>query len=304
MDYEIKALAVNSTDNIHILRGKIFIPKGEIKGLFHIVHGMTEYIDRYDHLLSFLAGNGYIAFGFDNLGHGKTARNDSELGFIAHREGYKYLVNDVLAFTKTVKQMYPLLPVTLMGHSMGSFICRLVAEHYGNEYQKFIFCGTSGPNPLGKIGILFTRFKKLINGEKHISKTVYNLAFGSYNKRFEGLSDYDWLTKDRTVIDAYSKDKFCTFKFTLSAMEDLMLLLSLSNRKAWFESINEAVPIFLIAGDQDPVGNYGEGVKIVFDRLKQNGKNAKIKLYPDCRHEIHNDTCKDEMFNDILEFIK
>ena len=87
MEYEIRILPLTSTDNIHTLQGKIFIPKGEIKGLFHIVHGMTEYIDRYDHLFSFLAENGYVAFGFDNLGHGKTAKDQNELGFIAHNNG-------------------------------------------------------------------------------------------------------------------------------------------------------------------------------------------------------------------------
>ena len=304
MAYEIKAFSITSTDNIHTLQGKIFIPNGEIKGLFHIVHGMTEYIDRYDHLMSFLAENGYISFGFDNLGHGKTAKDDKELGFVAHNNGWKYLVNDVAAFTNAVKNMYPSLPVVLMGHSMGSFIARLACEYYSDLYQKLIICGTSGPNPLSKIGLLFTNFKKLIHGKYYISNTVYNLAFGSYNKGFEGLSQYDWLTKDRAVIEKYEKDKFCTFKFTISAMIDLMKLLSFSNRKEWYKNINKDMPILLISGDKDPVGNYGKGVTQVFDNLKEQNANAEIKLYPDCRHEIHNDTCKNEMFEDVLNFIK
>ena len=139
MEYEIKELIVNSSDNIHSLYGKLYIPKGEIKGLFHIVHGMTEYIERYEQLMSALAENGYVAFGYDNLGHGKTAENDNELGFIAHKDGWKYLVNDIWAFTKAVKKMYPNIPTVLMGHSMGSFIARLVAESYPQEYDKFIF---------------------------------------------------------------------------------------------------------------------------------------------------------------------
>ena len=165
MSYEIKALSVPSSDNIHSLKGKIFIPTGEIKGLFHIVHGMTEYIDRYDHLFSFLAENGILAFGYDHLGHGKTAENDNELGFIAHKDGWKYLVNDVAAFTKAVKKMYPNIPTVLMGHSMGSFIARLVAESYPQEYDKFIFCGTSGPNPASSIGILLVNIIKAVKGE-------------------------------------------------------------------------------------------------------------------------------------------
>ncbi len=304
MSFEIKQLEVKSTDNIHTLRGKIFIPTGEIKGLFQIVHGMTEYTDRYDHLFSFLAENGYVAFGYDHLGHGKTAENDGELGFIAHQDGWKYLVNDVVTFTKAVKIIYPNLPVILMGHSMGSFICRLTAESYSSEYDKFIFCGTAGSNPAAPVGKLLISIIKTFKGEKHISNLIQNMAFGSYNKGFEGLSQYDWLTTDREVIAKYEKDRLCTFRFTLSAMYDLMTLLQNANRSGWFKNIPTDKPIFLIAGDKDPVGNYGKGVTEVYQKLIKNGKNAKIKLYPDCRHEIHNDICKDEMFEDILEFIK
>ncbi len=303
MEYEIKAISIPSTDNIHTLQGKIFIPKGEIKGLFHLVHGMTEYIDRYDHIFTFLAENGYVAFGFDNLGHGKTARDDSELGFIAHKDGWKYLVNDCIAFGEAVKNMYPMLPLYLMGHSMGSFITRLAVELSPKMYEKYIMCGTSGPNPLTKIGLLFAKLKKLINGEKYISKTVYNLAFGSYNKRFEGVSEFDWLSKDRELVKKYSKDKFCTFKFTLSAMIDLMYLLSNCNRKEWFENINGDLPIFIISGEDDPVGDYGKGVTSVYENLKANNVDVSLKIYKNCRHEIHNDSCKDEMFSDILNFI-
>ncbi len=301
---EIKSLEVPSTDNIHTLKGKIFIPNGEIKGLFHLVHGMTEYIDRYDHLLSFLAENGYVAFGFDNLGHGKTAQNDSELGFIAHKDGWKYLVKDTIAFSKAVTQMYPLIPLTLMGHSMGSFIARIAAELNPKLYKNLIICGTSGPNPLSKIGILYAKFKRLINGEKYISKTVYGLAFGSYNKKFEGISQFDWLSTDREIIKKYEKDKFCTFKFTISAMIDLMKLLSFSNRKEWFANIDKTMPILLISGQDDPVGDYGKGVLKVYENLKVQNANVNLKLYKNCRHEIHNDSCKDEMFNDILEFLE
>ena len=304
MDYEIKNFEVKSTDNIHTLRGKIYIPQGEIKYILGLVHGMTEYIDRYDHFFSFLAKNGILAFGYDHLGHGKTAENDNELGFIAHKDGWKYLVKDVDAFTKAIKKMYPNIPTVLMGHSMGSFIARLVAEHYSYEYDKFIFCGTSGPNPASAPGILLVKIIKAIKGEKHKSNLIQSIAFGGYNKGFDGDTPYEWLTNDRDVINKYAADKYCTFRFSVSAMGDLMNLLSKSNRNAWFKAVDSAKPILLIAGDKDPVGNYGKGVKAVYDKLIKNGKTAQIKLYKNCRHEIHNDICKDEMFGDILTFIE
>ncbi len=304
MSFEIKELKVQSSDNIHTLTGLLYIPEGEIKGLLHIVHGMTEHIERYDHLAAFAAENGFLAFGYDHLGHGKTAKDEAELGFIAHRDGWKYLVNDVGVFEKAVKRLYPNLPLYLFGHSMGSFIVRLAAESFGEELDKLIICGTGGKNSLTGVGLLLIKLIKFLKGEKHISDTVHKMAFGTYNKGLPDTTDYEWLTKDREVIEKYSKDKFCTFRFTVSAMEDLLRLTDHCNRKDWYKRIPKTLPIFLIAGDKDPVGSYGKGVTEVYQKLKRENINAQIKLYPDCRHEILNDSCKGEVLCDIISFIK
>ncbi len=304
MSFEIRQISVNSTDNIHTLMGKIYIPEGEVKGLIHVVHGMTEYIDRYDNLMSCMAEAGHVAFGYDHLGHGKTAKDDTELGFIAHNDGWKYLVNDVGTFSDTVRKMYPGVPTILFGHSMGSFITRLAVNVFPDYYKKLIICGTSGKNPLAGAGLILTDIVKLIRGEKHVSKLVNSMAFGSYNKRFDGYSKYDWLSKERNNIAKYADDKYCNFSFTVSAMHDLITLIKVCNQKKWFAEIDKDMPILLISGSDDPVGNYGKGVTEVFDRLKGIGANATIKLYDDCRHEILNDTCREEVISDILRFVR
>ena len=303
MSYEIKSIEVQSTDNIHTLKGLIYIPEGEIKGIFHLVHGMCEYIGRYAHIFAALAERGYVCCGYDNLGHGKTARDENELGFIAHRDGWKYLVRDIKAFEDAVKKIYPDIPLCLMGHSMGSFIARIAAENYGDGIEKFIICGTGGPNPAAPFGLLATDIMRLLNGEKHKSKLVNKLAFGAYNKRFEGDSEFEWITTDREVINKYAADKYCNFKFTVSAMHDLVMLNQLANRPAWFKNIRKDLPILLISGSDDPVGAYGKGVTRVYNKLKAAGvKDVTLKLYNGCRHEIHNDSCKNQVINDISEF--
>ena len=303
MSFEIKNLEVKSSNKTHTLIGKLYIPQGEIKGIVHIVHGMTEHIKRYDRLMSALAESGYIACGYDNLGHGNTARNDSELGFFAHKNGWKYLVEDVKVFAEFVKKTYPLKPYILMGHSMGSFITRLAAAEDNSYIDKLIICGTSGKNPLSGIGIALTGLIKTVKGEKHISKLIINMAFGSYNKRFDGKIKYEWLTKDKTEIEKYTNDKFCTFDFTVSAMQDLIILIDRSNRKIWFESIPENLPILIISGTDDPVGNYGKGVRQVYKKLLERNLKPDMILYENCRHEILNDTCREEVICDILKFI-
>ena len=298
MSFEVKEMFVNSTDNIHTLRGKIYIPQDNIKGILHIVHGMTEYIDRYDPFMSFAAEEGFVAFGFDNLGHGKTAKDESELGFIASNDGWKLLINDVAAFDNAVKNLYPDKPLYLIGHSMGSFIARLAFESFTDLYSKLIICGTGGKNPLAPMGLLLTNVIKRLKGEKHISKTVKKMAFGSYNKRFEGNTGREWLSTEPQNIIKYASDKYCNFDFTVSAMHDLIKL------KKWYKNISKTTPILIISGTEDPVGNYGKGVKEVYNKLKKVNANALLKLYEGCRHEILNDTCKPQVFSDIINFLR
>lgn len=302
--YTVERLSVMSSDGTHNLAGIVYKPKCAVKALFHLVHGMTEYIERYDHLLSFLANEGFLSFGFDNLGHGKTAKDDEELGFIASKNGYEFLVDDVGVFEAQIRKDYPDLPLFLMGHSMGSFIVRLAATKHDLGLSGLIICGTGGPLAVTPLGLALTDILRKIYGERHFSDFAENIAFGAYNKRFEGVSKYDWLTNKREVIETYEKDRLCTFRFTVSAMHDLIKLNALSNSKEWFKNYSFSLPTFIISGALDPVGNYGKGVKAVYENLlKGNRKNIECKLYENCRHEIHNDICQEEMFRDISAFL-
>lgn len=296
---------VLSSDGVHILKGKILIPDGEIKGIFHLVHGMTEYIDRYDDLFARLLEEGYICCGYDNLGHGKTAANDSELGFIAEKDGWRYLVGDVRVFGDSVRKMFPDKRYFLMGHSMGSFIVRLAAEQNPTDIERLVVCGTAGPMAIANIGLGLIKLIAAVKGARYVSHLAESLAFGSYNKRFDGSTQYEWLTNDRAIIDKYIKDKYCTFKFTASAMRDLVTMTVGCNRTDWFRNISKDLPILLIAGECDPVGGYGRGVKEVYKRLLSAGHtDVTLKLYENCRHEILNDNCRRETIEDILRFLR
>lgn len=303
MSFKVIQKSILSSDNKNTLSGVLYLPEGEIRGIFHLVHGMTEYIGRYEPLFSALAGNGYLCVGFDNLGHGKTA-SEQDLGFIASKNGWSYMVDDVKLFADSIKADYPNLPYTLMGHSMGSFITRIAVSRYSDLADKYVCCGTAGKNPVAGMGLLLCNTIKLFRGERAVSPTLENIAFGSYNKRFDGGTKYEWLTKDRDIIDKYAKDKFCTFHFTVSALHDLIKLIKVCNSKNCFTSTKDNLPLLIISGDMDPVGNYGKGIKEVYRNYKASGNtNAAMILYENCRHEIHNDSCKEQTITDILEFI-
>lgn len=303
MAFTTREILVPSTDGIHTLKGIAYIPDGEIKGVFHLVHGMCEYIGRYEHFLPFFAENGFVCVGYDHLGHGNTA-NEGELGFIAENGGHKLLVDDVNRFAESVKTEYPDVPYILMGHSMGSFIVRLAAAKYRGLADKLIICGTAGSNPAAAAGIVLAKLIKTVKGARAYSPFIENMAFGSYNKYFKENSPHAWLTKDENIMEKYADDKFCHYHFTVSALADLITLTYSCNLSTWYIDMPKNLPVLLISGSEDPVGNYGRGVREVYDKLIKNGqKDVSLRLYENCRHEIHNDTCAEESKNDILEFI-
>lgn len=300
---------VTSSDGIHTLAGVVYIPDGKIRGLFHVVHGMTEYIARYNRFMKALAKEGYLCFGYDNLGHGETAREESELGYIAKRDGWKQLVRDVKVFSDAVRAVYDdkgKLPYYLMGHSMGSFIARLAAETYVHP-DGLIIMGTGGPNPVAGAGLALIGGIKCVRGDRHISPLLDKIAFGSYNERFGGGTTEDpnpWLTTDESVRERYNRDPLCTFKFTVSAMGDLIRLTKNANRGAWYKKLSVRIPILLVSGEEDPVGGYGEGVRTVEKKLKATQHDVECILYAGARHEILNDFTYDAVKRDILEFLE
>ncbi len=299
-------LCVPSSDKVHTLNGVVYLPEGEARGYFHIVHGMTEHIGRYDRIMTDLAEEGYICFGYDNLGHGYTVRDKSELGYIAKKGGDDLLMRDVGVFSCAVMEKYGKKPYYLMGHSMGSFITRLAVGKYVKP-DKYICMGTGGKNPAAGAGLVLIALIKLFRGDRHISPLVDKLAFGSYNDRFGGATAENpapWLSADGEAVKKYSGSELCTFKFTVSAMGDLIRMNRNSNKAAWYKGMSRSLPILLVSGDCDPVGDYGKGVMQVYEGLKKRGCDVQCKLYAKGRHEILNDFTYGEVKSDILEFIK
>ena len=301
---------VLSSDRVHQLAGVVFLPEGEPVGFFHVVHGMTEYIGRYERFMTEMAENGWICFGYDHLGHGYTVNNDSELGYIAKKDGWSLLVQDVHRFAEAAMAEFSPdgkeLPYVLMGHSMGSFIVRLATETCVHP-DRLIIMGTGGPNPAAGAGLALIGLTKMLRGDRHISKLLDSIAFGSYNDAWKNSGETapnPWLTSDQGVRKRYFADPLCTFKFTVSAMGDLITLTKESNRAAWYQNLPKDIPMLLVAGAEDPVGDFGKGVRYVHEHLLAAGIDATCKLYEGARHEILNDISYEDVVKDILAFCK
>lgn len=278
--------------------------KNEIIGVIQIVHGMAEHSDRYIDVAHFLCNQGFAVIMHDHAGHGKSIKTNDDLGFFCENDGYKRIVEDVKKVSELAKKNFPDKKLIIWGHSMGSFITRQLIALYPNTVDAAIICGTSGKNPAAGVGILLAKTVAKIKGARYRSKFIDSIAFGTYNKKFDGNTGFEWLSLDSENVKKYVADEKCGYLFCASAFADLFSLLAEVSTQDWYNKVPTNLPIYLIAGEMDPVGNYGKGVQEVFENLKKTGHNVDMKLYPLLRHEIHNEKEKEQVYNDIADFAK
>lgn len=276
---------------------------GAVKGVVQIAHGMAEYSNRYARFAMELCKHGYAVYINDHLGHGSSVANADELGFFGD-DGPNSLVEDMKQLTDIARQEYPNVPVFLFGHSMGSFLARKYTAKYGHQLDGAIFCGTSGPNPAVGIGIMLSDYIVKHEGKLHRSAFLDNMAFGTYNKKTAKNTKFDWLSRDEKEVEKYIHDENCGFLFTAAGFKTLFSVLKEVSAKLWYKTVPADLQILLIAGDKDPVGEYGKGVTEVYETLRKTGHtNTVMKLYPEARHELLNELNRDEVTADVIRWL-
>ena len=295
---------------IDINVGLDFIVKGFVwesqvkKGIVVICHGMAEHIKRYDHFASFLSNNGYTVIGYDQRGHGMTAGSIENVGYMSDINNINIMVADLFEVIEFVKAKYPEMPIFLYGHSLGSFLSTNYIQLYGDQIDGVILSGsTLNKGIIINIGVLITKIFTKIKGRKYKSKFVYNLIFGPYNKKFKpNRTSADWLSRDESIADAYVNDPYCGTVFSVSFYKDL-----LTNFKSIYSGLSfipAQLPIYLFSGDKDPVGNQGKNTKKLYHQLKKAKIiDVSLKLYPGGRHEMHNEKNKEEVYNDVINWL-
>ncbi len=299
-----KEIRFRSSDSVRMVKGWIYAPKDNIKGIVQISHGMCEHIGRYRHFINDLTKQGYIVCGHDHIGHGESSAPE-EYGYFGEKKGYRNLVFDLHYMSLIAKKEYPDLPLFLFGHSMGSFVARLYLSKYSNELSGVILCGTSGPNALLPTALAACRSVIALKGPLYRSPMLDRLAFGAFNQKILPVrTSNDWLTRKESAVDDYLKDPKCTFIFTASGYHDLFEMISLINQPSWYQTLDCRLPVFLISGDMDPVGNYGKGIWKVFRSMEDAGvQDVTMTLYPQARHELLNELNYDEVLSDIVQWL-
>ena len=296
--------SANSVSNVTYY---ILVPEEvEIRGIVQISHGMCEYFSRYTTFAKYLCSLGFIVCGNDHIGHGASVSRPSELGFFAARDGWKYLVDDVKQLTDLMQRRYPQLPYFLLGHSMGSLVARLYLTDYGEKLAGCILTGTVGPNAAAISAAHLADSIARTRGMTYRSGFLSDLVFKGYNRKIKDPhSVFDWLSRDESVVSLYQSDEKCNFVFTATGFRDLFTLIAKANASHTFRHTPRGLPLLFLAGDKDPVGKYGEGVRRVVNLYRGAGvKNIEVIFYKDARHEALNELGRLDAFADISRWLE
>lgn len=296
-----------SHDGETTIHACIWRPEGEIKGVVQIIHGMSEYAARYAPFAEFLNSRGYLVCAEDHLGHGKSVKDEGGLGELGKQRSTKIILDDIRALQLAVKKQTEGKPYFVLGHGMGSFFCRKYISLYGGDFDGAVLVGTGFKSvvPIA-LALAAVRVNALFFGWGHRSNFIKQLAFGKYNKKFYPYkSENDWLSKDERNVKAYEADPLCGVPFTNNGYDVLFNAVKDACSHKTTEGVPKALPVYLVAGAEDPAGDYGKGVGKTKKKLEgADVKDVSMTLYDGARHEILNDFCKEQVRSDVLAFIE
>lgn len=278
-----------------------------ILGVVQIAHGVAEYGARYAPFARFLCGHGFVVVANDHLGHGQSLIPGGPMVYLGEKDGWWNVVDDMECLRSRVAKVFPDRPYFLFGHSMGSFLSRTHLIRYPGRLDGCILCGTGHQSPAliagGKL-IADREVRRL--GKKAFSARADDLAFGAYNKAFAPTrTRFDWVSASEENVDAYIADPLCGGDTTLGLFRDMLDGLSYITRQSNMDKMDADLPVFFIAGDQDPVGDMGKGVRKAHDCFKKAGiRDLSIKLYHGLRHEILNEASRQYVYRDVLDWLE
>ncbi len=305
----------NGYTPIHV---KVWKPNGDPTGVIQIAHGMSEYIERYDRFARYMASKGFLVVGNDMMGNGQSVESEDDLGYFSIPiKGLKgamknattssaYVVRDLHYITKVVKKHYPGIPYVLYGHSMGSFMARRYLMEFGKELDGLILTG-SGRIPYNRAMAIYGMVHSLIKtrGDRHIPVGIGKVMYKSFNRGIKNPSSPNsWISSMEDRVKEYDEDPKCGFPYTLNGYEALAETLVFIEDKNNLERMPKDAKIYIMNGSEDPLGNFGEGVKELLEEFQSYGiDNCSMVLYEGCRHEIINDTCEEKVYQDMHDWI-
>jgi len=273
------------------------------KAIVQVLHGMAEYGSRYARLAEALTAAGYTLYAHDHRGHGKSIPEGSPPGHMADDDSWNRIVEDAHGVNREIAKRHPSLPIIVLGHSMGSYVLQqLLFEHPHDMVAAALSASSGKPPAIATVGRLVARIERARVGKRQPSPVLQRLTFGEFNKAFApARTEYDWLSRDPEEVDKYVADPLLGFAVSTQTWLDLMDALPRIANPSNAAKVPKGMPLYLLAGDQDQVGNSGKGMKSLHNAYKRAAIfDVRLKLYPNGRHEMFNETNRQEVTDDFI----
>lgn len=301
--YTEKIASTDSKNNLNVI---IWETEKEPIGVLQIVHGMAEYIDRYDNFAKYMTEHGFNVIGHDHLGHGHSVSDEHDYGFFAEENGDKIIIEDMHSVTQYVREKWEELPNFILGHSMGSFCLRQYLTKYSNDVFGAIIMGTGWiPSAAALLGKTIATNTCKSKGSHTVNPLLIKLTLEPYNKPFApARTNCDWLSRDEKQVDLYVNDKLCGFDFTAGAYKDFFTILEKIAKNRQLIGMRKSLPILITSGSVDPVGGKKACEKLNAQYKRCGINDVTLKLWENDRHEILNELDKSDVYRYIYNWLK
>lgn len=301
--YTEKIASTDSKNNLNVI---IWETEKEPIGVLQIVHGMAEYIDRYDNFAKYMTEHGFNVIGHDHLGHGHSVSDEHDYGFFAEENGDKIIIEDMHSVTQYAREKWEELPNFILGHSMGSFCLRQYLTKYSNDVFGAIIMGTGWiPSAAALLGKTIATNTCKSKGSHTVNPLLIKLTIEPYNKPFApARTNCDWLSRDEKQVDLYVNDKLCGFDFTAGAYKDFFTILEKIAKNRQLIGMRKSLPILITSGSVDPVGGKKACEKLNAQYKRCGIDDVTLKLWEKDRHEILNELDKSDVYQYIYNWLK
>jgi alpha-beta hydrolase superfamily lysophospholipase len=273
------------------------------KAIVQVIHGMAEHGGRYERLAQALASAGYCTYAHDHRGHGRSIPEGGRAGHKADSDGWNRIVEDAHGVNREIAKRHRGVPIIILGHSMGSFVLQQLLFEHPNDMIAAALSGSNGkPPPIATLAKIIARIERARVGRRNPSAILQRLTIGDYNKAFApNRTESDWLSRDPEEVDKYVDDPLCGFDVSTQVWVDLLAALDRISKPSNVAKVPKGMPLYLFAGEKDPVGDFGKGVKRLYDAYKRAAIfDVRLKLYPGARHETLNEINRQEVTEDFI----
>lgn len=277
----------------------------EPRAVLQIAHGIAEHRKRYTEFAGYMTERGYAVCANDHAGHGESVAEPPLYGNFGKEDGIDKAVRDMHTLTEHAADMYPHLPIFMLGHGVGASLSKLYASVYPQELSGLLLSGLGHSSWLLGLAIRYARRQVEKNGGLAKESVLNRYLIGDFTSGYNNVrTERDWLTRDAQVVDAYLADPLCNFSYTNQGILDILTLTRRVSEPRWYTALPRELPVYMFSGDMDPIGREGRDIKKEARMFRRMGfLDVQWKLYPQGRHEMLQEINKETVFSDICTWL-